>query len=341
MVGVNLTSNEVDAKLLKTGVTKRLKMDKVRKLLADCIVQLHGLVAAYKLNGELGQVIGFDVDMQRYEVQVASGEMKKVKPQNVKYVGIYNQQITNLSQIKVMREEADQPRQHIVSIIQKWNSVTPLVIAGRALLDWSKLDDDELRNRLMQSKKMGLETVPDNAHVVYLSIPRKRLIGGSLDAAYNNWFDRVIQVITPWLEDTIRSQLYFMLPHEIVHGSELPMLKRAAVCSFPLYAFVCDGMVVCTRKGDSLNSLRYAAQRMDVACANIAKLKVFVYQEENHFSGKSMSNMGKVDIKLSLPSRGRCDDDEIKSFQEIENSLKIEKPNGDDAIFFISSLLVK
>jgi hypothetical protein len=307
-------------------------LDKVRKLYYDSVVELHGLVAAYKLNGQLAQVLDFNVDMQRYEVQVRSGDVKKVKPQNVRFVSKYRKEMANRNEVRALLEEPKRERQIFISSLKKWNCVLPHVVAGKALVDWSKLEDEELRTRLLDSKLVSIDTLPDSVRVVYLSIPRKR-IAGEIMTEDREYFDSLVRDITPLLEDKFRSQIYYMLPQELVPGVNLPIVTRAATCSFPLYSFLLDALVVGVQKGDSVKALRYAPQLLDIACAHISKLvNIFVHIEQSkETSGSSFP------VKLSLPSRGQCDHDQIEVLEEIEKAMNIEN----DGKNFLKGILLK
>ena len=299
-------------------------------------MELHGLVAAFKLNGQLGQCVDFDTEMQRYDVVLPGATSKKVKPQNVRFVAKYRTAIATLGEISALCEvmSNDSRKATIVSRMKKWGCVLPTVVSGRALVDWCKLDDAAMRRKLMDSKKVCIDSLPlDDVKVVYLSLPRKRLFGPdeTLDERYNQ---RVLRDVAPWLEKTwFHNQVYFILPFQIANGVDLPMVNRGIAASVPLYAHLADATVVALRKGDDPKGLRYAPQRLDVACAALSRQgDIFVYQEEVGIRKHQSKDLSRVDVRVSLPSRGRGDESQVELLREIETSLKLEKPKqGDEA----------
>ncbi len=295
------------------------------------MVELHGLVGAYKLNGQLAECIEFDVEMQRYVVLLKSGESKKVKPQNVKPLGILRSEMINILQLKAIMEEKRRQafRSDIIQLMKKWNCVIPNVVSSRVLVDWSKLENPDLRKRLLESKRVSLETLPNDVSVVFLSIPRETLcLGEGIEDQPVERIEMVkntVREFGPLLEkNVLKSQVYWILPFGILDSLELPMIKRAFYCSYPLFQFLVDQLVLCLDKKDDPMSLRFAAQRLDLVCAAKAGVEVTAVSKE------------KVrELKLSLPSRGDCGKDEVKILREIETSLNIQRPVDGDKSFIV------
>lgn len=307
-----------------------MKIEKVRKLLTGSVVELHGLVAAFKLNGQLGECLEFDSDMQRYNILLKSGESKKVKPQNLKFVAKYRTEVVNLLQIRALNEEkkrSSTTRSDLIRILQKWKCVLPNVVSARVLVDWTKLDTIELKQRLFESKKVNISTLSDNVKVVYLSLPRSRLALTSLHAQETQdlkFVETVLKSTCQYFEkEYFKEQVYFMLPFELVDSVELPMIKRGLECSFPLYMYLVNTVLLCLKKGDHLETLKYCTQRLDVACSKIACVDLMLFAQDSRASRES-------EVKLSLPSRGRCDDGEVNVIKDIEAGLALSKPKPDE-----------
>ena len=298
------------------------------------MVELHGLVAAFKLNGQLGECFEFEPDMQRYTILLKSGDSKKVKPQNVKFVAKYRSQMVNMLQIRALNEEKKRvkARSDIVSVLKKWECVMPHVVSARVLQDWAKLDTVQLKKRLLESKKVDIASLSNNVKIVFVSLPRARLAMPDLHAQEKEdieFVENIVQHTTAFLEkDWFKEQVYFMLPFELVDSVELPMIKRALECSFPLYMYLVDAVILCLKKNDDLKSLKHCMQRLDVACARIAGSPILLFAQDRKTSLKS-------EVKVSLPSRGRSDEEEIKIVKEIEAGLGLSKPLADDTDAYI------
>ena len=292
-------------------------------------MELHGLVSAFKLNGQLGECLEFDSDMQRYNILLKSGETKKVKPQNVRWVAKYRKELVNLLQIRVLNNERKKERSGTIQVLRKWECVIPNVVSARVLRDWAKLDTLELKHRLLESKKVNIATLSDNVKIVFLSLPRTRLATPEIAQEDIKLVETVAKQTMQFFEkEWFKEQVYFMLPFGIVDSVELPVVKRGFECSFPLYMYLADAVLLCLKKGDDLNSLQFTAQRLDVACAKIACTDLMLFAQESRDSRRS-------EVKLSLPSRGKCDENEICVIRDIETGLALVKPKPDDKDAFI------
>ena len=336
VVGLDEKSNSVDVELKKNKVVKRLKQDKVRKLFTGQLVELQGLVSAFKLNGQLAECVEFDVDMQRYVVLLKSGESKKVKPQNIKPLGTLRTEMTNVLQFRALVEERKKlsPRSEIIALFKKWNCVLPNVVSSRVLVDWAKLESSDLRRRLIEAKRVRIDTLPDDVSVVCMSMPRRSLVlKGDIEDEGTDFVYRVkstVRKLGPLLEeDILKSQVYWLLPFDTVDSIQLPMVRRAFECTYPLIPFLCDHTVLCVNKSDDLLSLKYSAQRLDIVCTSKAGTPILVHRLDTDRQARS------EDLKLSLPSRGYCEDNQLPILREIEKSINIQRPADNDSSFII------
>jgi hypothetical protein len=288
-----------------------VKQDKVRKLFTGQIVELHGLVGAYKLNGQWAECKEFDVDMQRYLVTLKSGETKKVKPQNVKPIGTYRSEMANVLQLKSLSEirRSTGKRSEIIQTLKKWNCVVPSVVSARVMVDWAKLDKEDLRQRLLDSKKVSIETLPDDVCVVSLSLPRTRLTMTEPPASLRD----IVKSLGPGLENRIlKNQVYWLLPFECIENVDLGMIKRSFFCSYPLYGFLLDRLVLCMDRDDDPSALRSSMQRLDVMAAHRAGTEILVHEK-----GGSKNIL----LGLALPSQGKCEEDQIDFLKDAEKIL--------------------
>lgn len=302
----------------------------MRKLVTrGSLVELHSLVAAFKLNGQSGECLEYDSDMQRYNILLKSGETKKVKPQNVKWVAQYRKELVNLLQIRVLKNERKKVRSEKIQILKKWECVIPNVVSARVLSDWAKLDTLALKHRLLESKRVNIATLSDNVKIVFISLPRTRLATPEIAEEDIKLVETVAKQTAQFFEkEWFKEQVYFMLPFGLVDSVELPVIKRGLECSFPLYMYLADALLLCLKKGDDLDSLQFTAQRLDVACAKIACTDLMLFAQDSRDSRRSK-------VKLSLPSRGKCDENEINVIKDIEAGLAIVKPKPDDLDAFI------
>jgi hypothetical protein len=336
IVGLDDKTFSVDVELKKNKVVKRLKQDKVRRLFTGQLVALHGLVSAFKLNGQLAECVEFDVELQRYVVLLKSGETKKVKPQNISPIGKLRTEMANTLQLRALLEEKNKhsSRSDIIALLKKWDCVLPSVVSSRVLVDWAKLESSDLRKRLLDAKRVRIDTLPNDLSVVFLSIPRKTLaLKGDIEEEGSDMIDRVkstVRKLVPLLEDEILgSQVYWILPFETVESIQLPMVQRAFECTYPLIPFLCDSTVMCLNKNDDPLSLKYSAQRLDAACASKAGTKIWIHRYDMQRPQRS------EDLKLSLPSRGYCEDNQLTILREIEKSINILRPVDDESSFII------
>lgn len=321
----------VDVELSRTKVVKRLKTDKVRKLHVGCIVELHGLVAAYKLNGQIGECVAYDEEQQRYSILLDSGETKKVKPQNVHVVRKFRSEMISLLQLRALTEELKKKtsRSDISRMLTQWDCVLPSVVSAKVLFDWAKLDDVEMQRKLLKSKKVDIATLPDQAAVVFFSLPRKRLVDSTLYSDLE-FTKTALNACKDELERKWNlNHLYVVLSTQTEEGARLPMIKRGIECSFPVWFGLVDATVMVLRKSEDLDSLRYAAQRMDIACSHKCGNQIILVKD-----GKKVPNQK---IKLSLPSRGNCDSDQVEVFQAIQESISIERPVDNDEKAYVYS----
>ena len=290
----------------------------MRKLYTGQIVELHGLVSAYKLNGQLAECLEFDVELQRYVVLLKSGETKKVQPQNVVPIGKYRSEMINMLQLKALNELKKSPRSDVISTLNKWHCVVPNVVSARVMADWAKLDSSDLRQRLITSKKVPISTIPDNVSVVLLSLSRPSLTltdSESQEPSFIKQLRDILKSIGPVLEDDIlRNQVYWILPFDCLESVELPMINRALRCSYPAWSFLADAIVLPLEKGQE--ATKNAFQRLDLACASKASTQVYISQK---------GAPRKREMKISLPSRGECDDSELKYLREVEKAFNIQK----------------
>ena len=275
-------------------------------------MELHGLVGAYKLNGQWAECTEFDVDLQRYVVALKSGETKKVKPQNVKPIGTYRSEMANVLQLKSLSEirRSTGKRSEIIQTLKKWNCVVPSVVSARVMVDWAKLDSEDLRQRLLDSKKVSIQTLPDDVCVVSLSLPRAGLTMAKPPASLRD----IVKLLGPILENRIlKNQVYWLLPFESIEHVDLPMIRRAFICSYPLYGYLLDRLILCVDRDDDPSSLRFGIQRLDVLAAHRADTEILVYP----------SNGGSkhISVGLALPSRGNCEEDQVGFLKEAETSL--------------------
>mmetsp|Transcript_125927 Transcript_125927/g.251279 ORF Transcript_125927/g.251279 Transcript_125927/m.251279 type:complete len:145 (+) Transcript_125927:41-475(+) len=60
----------------------------IKDVLPGSLVELRGLQAKPELNGKSGTVIGFDPMAARYQVRLACGESKLIKPWNLKLLDV-------------------------------------------------------------------------------------------------------------------------------------------------------------------------------------------------------------------------------------------------------------
>ena len=282
-------------------------------------------MSAFKLNGQVAQCLEFDVELQRYVVLLKSGESKKIKPQNIKPLGKLRSEMPNVLQIKALIEPRNRKafRSELISVLKKWECVLPNVVSSRVLVDWAKLESPDLRKRLLESKTVPLDTLPDDVSIVFLSVPRETI---NLEEESTDLIKKAVAELGHTLEKQIlKSQVYWILPFNIVDGFELPIIKRAFYCSYPLWTFLIDLMVLCIEPKDDPMSLHSAAQRLDVICAAKAGTRVYAYGD----------SAGGLKVKQSLPSRGHGRHDDVKIYREIEKNLNIQRPADGDQSFFI------
>jgi hypothetical protein len=295
-----------------------VKSDKVRKLYTGQIVELHGLVSAYKLNGQLAECLEFDVELQRYVVLLKSGETKKVQPQNLVPIGKFRSEMINVLQLKALNELNKSPRSEVIATLSKWLCVVPNVVSARVMADWAKLESADLRKRLIASKKVPISTIPDDVSVVLLSLSRPCLTLTDIETQEPSLIKQLrdtLKTVGPVLEDDIlRNQVYWILPFDCLDSLELPMINRALRCSYPAWSFLADAIVLALDKGQE--TTKNAFQRLDLACASKASTQVYLSQK---------GSPRKREMKISLPSRGDCDESELKYLREVEKALSIQK----------------
>jgi hypothetical protein len=205
----------------------------------------------------------------------------------------------------------------------------PTAIPAKVLVDWTKLDNVDMQRKLLSSKQVQVATLPEQARIVLLSLPRKRLVDTTLFSDVEFVKSAVLACKDELERKWNLNHLYIIVSTHVVEDVTLPMIKRGTDCSFPLWFALADATILALRDSESFESLRYAAQRMDVACSKKFRTDVMV------FRGGAIVKEQR--IKLSLPSRGNCDDDQVKVVQEIETLMGIERPGDRDDQAYVNS----
>ena len=239
----------------------------------------------------------FDSELHRYNVLLSSGVNKKVKPENLRMVGTFRSTMVTNDELKKIGTS----RQSKISSLLKSGCVVPFVISGRILSDSAAIDD-ELSEKLLKAKQVSLETISETSQIVYVSVPRNRVVSGnhSFDLMKHFFFklDKDAYYLLPWRYDAVG----------------LPALARGIECSLPLIADVVDRFVLLVNPGDRVDSLRSGPQRLDMQLAAIA--------------GKPVTVFGGSDetVALSLPSRAReYDEDQGVLLKEYEAIFGMKK----------------
>ncbi len=290
-------------------------------------MELHGLVSAYKLNGRIGECVSFDdEELFRYNVVLRDGVNKKVKPENVRFVAKYDTDMITKHQIDSLLEELSLSTRSLrdrVDILTKANRIVPDAISFRVLQDYMKLDSEELRAKLLESKRVSVASLvgSDNIELIYVSLPRERLVSRGDDEEEKRIFRKIL---TADCEAYLKSQVYFIVPFLINRDVGLPMIDRAVDCSYPLFPFLADAMILALPEKEKMDSLRFSTQRMDFWLAqNIFKKEVFVSIKPS----SSWKHMKEIEVRAGLPSRGQsCQDDDL--IKEIEKSLEMMSPSS-------------
>ncbi|EER17707.1 hypothetical protein Pmar_PMAR023633 [Perkinsus marinus ATCC 50983] len=167
-----------DVRLDETNVTKRVRGSNLRRLLTGCVVELQGLIAAYKLNGSIGECKDFDKQLQRYVVLLDGDVTKKVKPENVKVLTSYRNSriVPTLQQIRSVR---DNRASVSLSYLEQWQLCPmPCVLSIKHLTNWEdmrgrKEKDQYLAKKLCSASSLSKDFVDSN--VFYVSYPRTQL----------------------------------------------------------------------------------------------------------------------------------------------------------------------
>ncbi len=279
----------VDVELRKTGAVKRLKTEKLRHVFSQCIVELHGLVAAYKLNGQLGEVLGFDWDMQRYDILLQSGASKKVKPENVRYVASYSLSPVSSNDVRTLRVDHEHSSlSGRCNLFSKWQRPLPQVVSSRVLCDWAKLDDSVLRRRLIETKRVDLggfiaqhdDVSGPPMKLLFLSWSRSELVSDEI-VDHSELFARFCRSIcTPQLEIHWGGQVYFILPMAISGYLGLPLMKQAIEASLPLLPWLADGLVMADEReptDDGILGISNRFQIFDVLYASRTAKPMFYW----------------------------------------------------------------
>jgi hypothetical protein len=102
------------------------------------------------------------------------------------------------------------------------------------------------------------------------------------------------------------------------------MIDRAVDCSYPLFPFVADSMILALPEKEKMDSLKFSCQRMDFWLGReIFNKEVFVKTSgsRNHVKG--------IEVRAGLPSRGQsCQDDDL--VREIEKNLEMKNPSSSE-----------
>lgn len=295
-------------------------------------MELHGLVAAYKLNGRIGECIAYDdEELFRYTILLSDGSTKKVKPENVKFMAKYDAEMVTKYQLDSLIERgADKGAlRERVDVVTRGNRIVPDVISVRVLEDYLKLDSEDLREKLLESKRVSIASlVGSDVKVLNLSLPRSRLVMSNegeknkMKVMFRNFLDSGLKGV----EDHYKKQVYFIIPFLINRDLGLPLIDRAVNCSYPLFSFLADATVLVLAEDENLESLKSSTQRVDVWMAsNVFDRDLFVFK----CGGKAANwtrEFKKSEIRTGLPSRGRsCEDDKL--IKEIEQSIAASPPS--------------
>ncbi|KAF4655059.1 hypothetical protein FOL47_009617 [Perkinsus chesapeaki] len=167
-----------DIRLDETGVTKRVRGMNLRRLLTGSVVELQGLIAAYKLNGCIAECRAFDKELQRYVVVLDGEVTKKVKPENIKILSSYRRssRVPTLQQIRSVR---DNRASVSLSYLEQWQLCPmPCVLATKHLTSWEDMKDPKERDDYLAKKLSSASSLPRDfvgTNVVYVSYPRTQL----------------------------------------------------------------------------------------------------------------------------------------------------------------------
>jgi hypothetical protein len=291
VTAVDESRGYIDVELKKTGATKRLKAEKLRHVLSDCVVELHSLVAAYKLNGQWGEIMGFDWDMQRYELLLENGSNKKVKPENVRYVASYSRSpIPRSHLVSIPSDYSDLLLSARVDLFRKWRRPLPYVISSRVLSDWVKLDDPEMRQKLIATRRVDLASlISTDIKLLHLSFPRTEVVSDRIDD--DKLFGGFCKyVCTKSLEDYFGGQVYFILPMGISPHLALPHVSDAFHVSSCLLPWLADSVLAV--HGGQFDPV----QSLDIVSASLVTRSVFVWSDST--KSPDWSNLEKTKIDL-------------------------------------------
>jgi hypothetical protein len=123
----------------------------------------------------------------------------------------------------------------------------------------------------------------------------------------------IVKSLGPGLENRIlKNQVYWLLPFECIENVDLGMIKRSFFCSYPLYGFLLDRLVLCMDRDDDPSALRSSMQRLDVMAAHRAGTEILVHEK-----GGSKNIL----LGLALPSQGKCEEDQIDFLKDAEKIL--------------------
>ncbi|KAF4741665.1 hypothetical protein FOZ63_006669 [Perkinsus olseni] len=167
-----------DIRLDETNVTKRVRGSNLRRLLTGCVVELQGLIAAYKLNGSIGECKDFDKQLQRYVVLLDGDVTKKVKPENVKVLTSYrhSQIVPTLQQIRSVRDNRVSVS---LTYLEQWQLCPmPCVLATKHLTNWEDIRGRKERDEYLAGKLCSASSLPKDfvdSNVLYVSYPRTQL----------------------------------------------------------------------------------------------------------------------------------------------------------------------
>ncbi|EER08873.1 hypothetical protein Pmar_PMAR003121, partial [Perkinsus marinus ATCC 50983] len=139
----------------------------------------HGLIAAYKLNGSIGECKDFDKQLQRYVVLLDGDVTKKVKPENVKVLTSYrnSQIVPTLQQIRSIRDNRVSVS---LSYLEQWQLCPmPCVLSSKHLTNWEDIKGDRRdRDEYLAKKLCSASSLPKDfvdSNVFYVSYPRTQL----------------------------------------------------------------------------------------------------------------------------------------------------------------------
>lgn len=293
-------------------------------------MELHGLVSAYKLNGRIGECTAFDdEELFRYSVLLSDGVTKKVKPENVRFVAKYDSLMVNKYQIDSILESGTRlSLRERVEILSRANRIIPDAISVRVLLDYMKLDSEELRTKLLASKRVSVSSlVGSEVKLMYVSLPRSQLVSRKPGKDELRIFRKLVTVMHD-AENFFKAQVYVILPFLINRDMGLPMIDRAVDCTYPLFPFLADSTILTLEEGEKVESLRWSTQRMDLwVSSKVFEREIFVVQENRSRGWRK--EMGEMRVRAGLASRGqKCEDDSL--IREVEKNLNMTPPTSSD-----------